>query len=76
MVTMAICVKGQYNGWNRKKIIREIRHASLLFEDKAKENGINPYYAEMITNRLNELGRPDKKISVEETIEEKKERQL
>ena len=55
---------------NPKKIIREIRQASLLFEDKAKENGINPYYAEMITNRLKELGRPDKKISVEETTGE------
>lgn len=43
---------------NSGKIIQEIRNASLLFEQTAKENGINPYCLEMIANRLDELGRP------------------
>ena len=52
---------------NPEKIIREVREASLLFEERAKKNGVNPFYLEMISNRLNELGRPHTNESLIET---------
>ncbi len=42
-----------------ESIVKEIRQVSLRFEEKALKNGINGYYAEMISRRLNELGRPN-----------------
>lgn len=38
-------------------IIKDIRNVSMKFEDYAKANGVNGYYAEMISNTMNELGR-------------------
>ena len=42
-----------------EKIIRKIREISLLFEEKAEENGINSYYKEMIAEHLDNMGRPN-----------------
>lgn len=55
-----------------EKIIRKIREVSLLFEEKARENGINAFCTEMISKRLNELGRRGKEFvipSYSETID-------
>lgn len=54
---------------NPSRIIKEIRNASTLFEEKARQNGVNAYYTEMISKRLDELGRPHQAgISKNETL--------
>ena len=47
-----------------ESIIKDVRAASMLFEKYARENGINGYCTEMISRRLNELGR-EKPMEVE-----------
>ena len=56
-----------------QRIINDIRSASLRFEDLAIQYGVSGYFREMISSRLNQLGRPnhpvhvvDESISVDE----------
>lgn len=42
---------------NPEAIISEIREASKHFEERAVANGVNGFYRDMISRRLNELGR-------------------
>lgn len=54
---------------NAAKIIKQIREASLMFEEKARLNGINAYYTDMIADKLDELGRQHQKNkTAKETI--------
>ena len=49
-------------------IVKQIREVSMTFEEKAKRNGVNGFVMEMISKRLNELGRTPNTINKPLTV--------